>query len=132
MMDEKPLITPGDDIEAKEDDRYEEGRKRGKRDRSGVTLKTGLRASKRSMRNFTNLDQQTPQRTNKSKPLINTRALRYNPAGPGDYNLPSAFGELPPVKAPHETRSSFYKNRKQSVAVKANPSFSIGGRIDNN
>ena len=57
MMDEKPLITPGDDIEAKEDDRYEEGRKRGKRDRSGVTLKTGLRASKRSMRNFTNLDQ---------------------------------------------------------------------------
>ena len=58
--------------------------------------------------------------------------MRYNPAGPGDYNLPSAFGELPPVKAPHETRSSFYKNRKHSVAVKANPSFSIGGRINNN
>ena len=57
MMDEKLLITPGDDIEVKEDDRYENGRKRGKRDRSGVTLRTGLRASKRSLRNFTQFDQ---------------------------------------------------------------------------
>ena len=74
----------------------------------------------------------TPQRTKNSKPLVNTKALRYNPAGPGDYNLPSVFGDLPPVKVPLETRNSFYKNRKESNIMKKNPSFSIGGRIENN
>ena len=107
-MEQKPLITPPVELDQREDDRYEnDGRGKKSRDKS-VTLQTKLRATKRSLRNFAVADQYTPQRLNKSKPLINTRAMRYNPAGPGDYNLPSVFGELPDVKEPKESKSAFY------------------------
>ena len=100
-MEQKPLITHEVDLDQREEDRYEnDGRGKKTRDKS-VTLRTGVRATKRSLRNFAAIDQYTPQRLNKSKPLINTRAMRYNPAGPGDYNLPSVFGEPPNLKEPN-------------------------------
>ena len=74
----------------------------------------------------------TPGRTNTSKPLINTKALRYNPAGPGDYNIPSSFGELPPVRNTSiDPRSTIWK-QKESNVLKKNPSFSMAARINNN
>ena len=98
-----------------------------------VTLRTGLRASKRSLRNLAKLEGQTPQRTNMSKPLINTKAMRYNPAGPGDYNIPSQFGEFPPVKAATRSKNlSFQRTKEGSQALKKNPSFSIQRRLHNN
>ena len=124
------MIAREADIAVKEDDRYQRGDNNRYKDRS-VTLRTGLRASKRSLRNLAKIDS-TPKRTNISKPLVNTNALRYNPSGPGDYNIPSVFGELPPVKAPNQTKSSFYHSRKDSNVLKKNPSFSIQHRLHNN
>ena len=98
-----------------------------------IMLRTDLRASKRSLRNLAKLDGQTQKRTNLSKPLINTRALRYNPAGPGDYNIPSQFGEFPPVKAATRSKNlSFHRSKEGSQAHKKNPSFSIQRRFYNN
>ena len=71
----------------------------------------------------------TPARKNTSKPLINTKALRYNPSGPGDYNIPSSFGQLPPVRG---QSGEHVLNRKESNVLKKNPSFSMGARIENN
>ena len=131
MMEQKPLIAKEADIGIKEEDtRYQNGRNTRYNEQS-ITLRTGLRASKRSLRNLGDLDSNTPKRTNLSKPLINTKALRYNPAGPGDYNIPSGFGELPPVKAAKQTKSAFYSDR-HSVVLKKNPSFSIQHRLNNN
>jgi len=31
--------------------------------------------------------------------LIDTSTIHYNPTGPGDYTLPSSFGELPPPRS---------------------------------
>ena len=126
MMEQKPLIAKEADLVGikEEDARYQNGRNTRYNEQS-ITLRTGLRASKRSLRNLGDLDSHTPKRTNLSKPLINTKALRYNPAGPGDYNIPSGFGELPPVKAAKQTKSAFYSDRNQSLVLKKNPSFSI-------
>ena len=30
--------------------------------------------------------------------LFNTPKVAYNPTGPGDYNLPSSFADLPPPR----------------------------------
>ena len=30
--------------------------------------------------------------------LIDMGTIHYNPTGPGDYNVPSSFGELPPPR----------------------------------
>ena len=98
-MDQKRLFENGNTEPARHENREEIHSDEHIRKSSpirGMPLRTSLRASKRSLKDL-GATQYTPGRTNQSKPLINTKAMRYNPAGPGDYNIPSAFGELPPV-----------------------------------
>ena len=57
--------------------------------------------------------------------LIDTHTIHYNPTGPGDYNLPSSFGELPPPRA--SEKATLAKN-----VVKNTKSYSIGFPINNN
>ena len=113
----------GEDLHPEEKPRKSKG--------GGVPLRTGLRASKRSLRNLGQVDLPTPGRRNVSRPLINTKALRYNPAGPGDYNIPSSFGELPPVRS-HNSVDPRGKALRESNVLKKNPSFSMAARIENN
>jgi len=47
---------------------------------NGVALRESIRSTKKSKNKV-------------AMSLINTRSIRYNPTGPGDYNLPSLFGE---------------------------------------
>ena len=56
--------------------------------------------------------------------LIDTSTIHYNPAGPGDYNLPSSFGELP------KPRSKAPKTNRAGSVIKTKPSFSLGNRIE--
>ena len=60
----------------------------------------------------------------KVRALIDTSTIHYNPTGPGDYNLPSSFGELPPPRVKDKAAS-----RADHVLV-TKPSFSIGVPID--
>ena len=61
---------------------------------------------------------------NKIRKLIDTKSIHYNPTGPGDYNLPSSFGELPPP------RQRDGKAKVSNQAVKKIPAFTIGLPID--
>ena len=56
---------------------------------------------------------------------MDTNTIHYNPTGPGDYTLPSSFGELPPPRAAE--KSTLAKN-----VVKKPPAYSIGVPINNN
>jgi len=67
---------------------------------------------------------QTLRSAKKVRNLIDTSTIHYNPTGPGDYTLPSTFGELPPP------RKSEKAIRFENV-VKKNPSHSIGVPINN-
>ena len=51
--------------------------------------------------------------------LIDLNEFHYNPTGPGDYNLPSSFGELPPPRA-NEV------GKRLEQIVKKPPAYSIG------
>ena len=57
--------------------------------------------------------------------LIDVNTIHYNPTGPGDYTLPSAFGELPPPRLNK-------KGHRFNNVMKKPPSYSIGlpDRID--
>ena len=59
------------------------------------------------------------------KNLMDTNNIHYNPTGPGDYTLPSSFGELPPPRA--SEKATLAKN-----VVKKPPAYSIGVPINNN
>ena len=64
--------------------------------------------------------------------MINTNTIHYNPTGPGDYEIPSIFGKLPPPRKNRnlaQFNSTFQGSDK--ILVKNNPSFSIGHRIEN-
>jgi len=54
-----------------------------------------------------------------------------NPTGPGDYNLPSIFGELNEQSAIQQQSSplSARYSRKRSVVIKQAPAFSIGNEL---
>ena len=56
--------------------------------------------------------------------LLDTETIHYNPTGPGDYNLPSSFGQLPPPRK----KSQATLGDQSVLATK--PRFSIGGRIN--
>ena len=55
--------------------------------------------------------------------LIDTHTIHYNPTGPGDYTLPSSFGELPPPRA--SEKAIVHRN-----VVKNTKSYSIGMPIN--
>ena len=57
--------------------------------------------------------------------LIDTHTIHYNPTGPGDYNLPSSFGELPPPRTSEKAVLAAH-------VVKKKPAYSIGVPINNN
>ena len=58
------------------------------------------------------------------KALIDINTIHYNPTGPGDYNLPSSFGVLPPPR-----KKSLAPIGDQKVLA-TKPRFSLGGRIE--
>ena len=70
--------------------------------------------------------------------MINTSTIHYNPTGPGDYELPSTFGKLPPPKKSrarnlsmrNDPTASIYMQKNNKQLVKNNPSFSIGHKIE--
>ena len=76
------------------------------------------------------------QRTSVNKsPLIDTESIHYNPTGPGDYEIPSAFGNLPKprkqMRNRHRSTMNSLKAKDNKVLVKENPKFTIGQRIEN-
>lgn len=60
---------------------------------------------------------------NKVRNLIDTSSIHYNPTGPGDYTIPSVFGELPP---PRQSEKAI----RFEHALKKPPSYSIGARFN--
>ena len=59
----------------------------------GMPFRTNERANKRS-KNGSKL-KGSHRNNSHHKPLIDTETIHYNPTGPGDYTLPSTFGNLP-------------------------------------
>ena len=59
------------------------------------------------------------------KNIMDTNTIHYNPTGPGDYTLPSSFGELPPPRTSEKAILS-------TNVVKKPPAYSIGVPINNN
>ena len=59
----------------------------------------------------------------KVRHLIDISSIHYNPTGPGDYTLPSTFGELPPPR--HREKAVLAGN-----VVRKPPSYTIGVPIN--
>ena len=57
--------------------------------------------------------------------LMDTNNIHYNPTGPGDYTLPSSFGELPPPRTSEKAAMALN-------VVKKPRAYPIGVPINNN
>ena len=64
--------------------------------------------------------------------LVDTSTIHYNPTGPGDYNLPSSFGNLPPPRQKKKLSPLAGDGSGEKVFFHSKPSFSMGQKINDN